>query len=128
MASFQAAAAAPPSSIPLVLLQLADPPARHVDAALMDYFVIEMVNTLRISSAVATARSKRIEKEMIDSGLLPPLAPGPPAPAKKESARDSTSSLRSVSAKPSTMGEEDEAMHARLEAIGVHVGSNITEK
>ena len=111
------------------LAALADPPNRQVDAAVMDYFLIEMVNTLRASSAVATARSKKIEQEMMDAGLLPPPAPVPPA--KKESARDSTTSLLStprVGGRATPADEEDEALRTRLEAVGIHVGANYTER
>ncbi|TFK68421.1 transport protein particle component [Pluteus cervinus] len=128
--SFQAPNAASPNPlVPANLAALADPPIRNIDSAVMDYFVIELVNTVRASSAVATARSKRIEKEMIDAGLLPQPAPAPPVPSKKDSARDSVSSLASRGgAKSGSLDEDEEAVRARLEAIGVHVGSNIAER
>lgn len=112
------------------LAALADPPNRLVDAAVMDYFLIELVNTLRVSAAVATARSKKIEQEMIEAGLIPP----PPAPAaltlssKKDSARDSVTSLNSRTGKSAVVDEEEEAVRTRLEAIGLHVGANFTER
>ncbi len=93
----------------------------------MDYFMIEAVNALRESSAVATARAKKIEQEMVESGLIPP--PPPPAPPMKDNPRDSTTSLTSGLRR--NVGPEDEAEEAlrtRLEAIGVHVGGSFSER
>lgn len=115
-------------SIPLSLAALADPPIRHIDGPAMDYFVIEMVNTLRESAAVATARAKKIEHEMAEAGLIPPAPPLPPAVPAKESARDSVTSLASRSGKSQVVDEEEEAIRVRLEAIGMHVGANFTER
>ncbi|KAF8627098.1 hypothetical protein AX15_004548 [Amanita polypyramis BW_CC] len=114
------------SSMSAALAALADPPTRYIDGAAMDYFVIEMVNTLRDSSAVAIARTKRIEREMVDAGLLPPPPPAPPA---KEIARDSGTSLSSkTGTKNQPVDEEEEALRLRLEGIGMHVGANFTER
>lgn len=121
------------------LAALADPPIRQVDGAVMDYFLIELVNTLRASSAVATARAKRIEQEMAEAGLIPPSAPNPSAlPLKRESARESAresvtslnSRTGSATGKSSTqpIDEDEEAVRTRLEAIGLHVGANFTER
>ncbi|KAF9444454.1 TRAPP complex subunit trs33 [Macrolepiota fuliginosa MF-IS2] len=116
------------------LTALADPPQRYIDSAAMDYFIIEMVNTLKISAAVATARTKKLEQEMIEAGLVPPPAAiPPPLPLKKEkeSARDSVTSLASRSGSATgkaTLDEDEEIVRTRLENIGVHVGANITEK
>ncbi|KAG5652833.1 hypothetical protein H0H81_003457 [Sphagnurus paluster] len=101
-----------------------------MDAAAMDYFMIELVNTLKESSAVATARSKKIEKEMIEAGLIPPpSATASGALAKKDSARDSVTSLNSRNTgKATVLDEDEEAVRARLEAIGIHVGANFTER
>lgn len=113
------------------LAALADPPIRQVDAAAMDYLLIELVNILRDSSAVATARSRKIEQEMIEAGLIPPPAPTPPVPPLKTGPRDSVTSLNSRSGSAtgkSVLDEEDEAVRTRLEAIGVHVGANFTER
>lgn len=111
---------------------LMDPPQKQVDNAVMDYFMIEMVNTLRSSAAIATARAKRLEQEMIEAGLVPQPTPAPPPlPLKKESARDSVTSLASKSgsvAGKAALDEDEEAIRVRLEAIGTHVGANITEK
>ena len=56
----------------------ADPPIRLLDAAAMDYLLIEAVTALRDSAAVATARAKKIENEMVEAGIL-----APPPPAKE---------------------------------------------
>lgn len=113
------------------LALLADPPMRLMDGAAMDYFQIELVEALRHSSSVATARAKKIEQEMIESGLIPP--PPPPAPTlrvKKDVQRESLTSNASQSAiaSKSPLDEEEEEVRVRLEAIGLHVGANITER
>ncbi|KAG6873266.1 hypothetical protein C0995_001040 [Termitomyces sp. Mi166 len=110
------------------LAALADPPIRQIDATVMDYFLIELVNTLKESSAVATARQKKVEKEMIEAGLIPPPAQTASSVPKKESARDSVTSLNSKSGKTAPVDEEEEAVRMRLEAIGIHVGGNFTER
>ncbi|KAF8499042.1 NO signaling/Golgi transport ligand-binding domain-containing protein [Russula emetica] len=104
------------------LAALADPQPRLVDAAAMDYFLIEAVQTLRHSSAVAEARAKKVENEMVEAGLIPPPPP-PQVKAKKDAQRDS---IATGSSAPSD--DEDEGLRARLEAIGLHVGANITER
>lgn len=101
------------------LSALADPPSRMVDGAVMDYFLIEAVSALRVSSAVATARAKKIERDMAEAGLLPP------PPAKQQNSRDSTSS---TAGKMFGLVDEEESVRSRLEAIGVHVGSNFAER
>ncbi|KAL4064756.1 NO signaling/Golgi transport ligand-binding domain-containing protein [Scleroderma yunnanense] len=89
--------------------QLADPPTHLVDAALIDYLIIEAVAALRVSSAVADAHAKKIEQEMAEAGLLPPQ-------------RDS------IASRSSYVDEEDEAIRSRLESMGLHVGANFAEK
>ena len=115
------------------LAALADPPIRQIDAAAMDYFLIELVATLRESAAVATARSKKVEQEMLEAGLIPPPTPVPSSlkKEKESSARDSVTSL--VSRTGSTAGgksavDEEEPVRQRLETIGMHVGANFTER
>lgn len=103
------------------LSALADPPARLVDGATMDYLLIEAVNALRVSSAVASARARKIERDMVEAGLVPP----PPPPAKQQNPRDSASS---TSGKISGPADEDEGVRSRLEAIGIHVGGNFAER
>lgn len=89
--------------------------------------MIEVVNAVRASSAVATKRAKEIELEMVENGLLPP--PPPPPPPMKENPRDSTTSLGGRSSKNVQPEDEDEeAVRTRLEAIGTHVGSNFSER
>ena len=112
-----------------VLAALADPPTRYIDAAAMDYLLIEMVATLRESAAVATARQKKIEQEMTEAGLLPPPLPIPTL--RKETARDSVTSVVSRTGSASgkvPVDEEEEPIRQRLESIGMHVGSNFTER
>jgi hypothetical protein len=109
---------APTSTLAL----LADPPVRLVDSAAMDYFLIEAVNALRASSAVAAARAKKIEQEMAEAGLVPP--PPPPAAKPPQNQRDSVGSVTARN----TVDEEDEVVRSRLEAIGLHVGGNFVER
>jgi trafficking protein particle complex subunit 6 len=104
------------------LSALAEPQSRLVDAAAMDYFLIEAVQTLRHSSAVADARAKKVEEEMIEAGLIPPPPPSQ-AKAKKDVQRDSVGA-----GSYATSDDDDEGLRARLEAIGLHVGANITER
>lgn len=119
------------------LTLLADPPVRYSDGAAMDYLLIEMVPILRASAAFAKARERRIEKEMIDAGLVPP----PPLRTAKEKEREkekreSTGSAGTRGSMTGTAGTtvasaediEDEGLRIRLEAVGVHVGSNIVER
>ncbi|KAF9235715.1 NO signaling/Golgi transport ligand-binding domain-containing protein [Melanogaster broomeanus] len=109
------------------LALLADPPVRLVDATAMDYFLIEAVNALRASSAIAATRAKKIEQEMEEAGLVPP--PPPPPPAKpQQSHRDSVGSTTARSTGTISVDEEDEDVRSRLEAIGLHVGGNFVEK
>ncbi|KZT68861.1 TRAPP complex subunit trs33 [Daedalea quercina L-15889] len=114
------------SSIP-GLVNLADPPTRQVDAAAMDYFLIEMVSTLRTSSAVAAARAKKLEQDMIEAGIMPPPTHVPPT--LKDTQRDSVASIASKASggKPA-LDEEEEGVRSRLEAIGMHVGANVAER
>ena len=116
------------------LTALADPPIRQVDGAAMDYFLIELVATLRESAAVATARSKKIEQDMLEAGLIPLPVPVPVTSSLKKdsSARDSVTSLASRSGSAaggkSVVDDEEEPVRQRLEAIGMHVGANFVER
>ena len=114
------------SSIP-GLATLADPPSRQIDAAAMDYFVIEMVGALRASSAVAAARAKKLEQDMIEAGLMP--APSHVPPTLKDTHRDSVGSTTSkASGGKAALDDQEEAVRSRLEAIGMHVGANVAER
>lgn len=123
---------ATPQLLPSIsLAALADPPLRQIDGAAMDYFLIEMVATLRESAAVATARAKKIEQEMVEAGLIPAPLPVPSSLKKDSSARDSVTSLASRTGSATgknTLDEEEEPVRQRLEAIGMHVGSNFSER
>ena len=98
----------------------------------MDYFLIELVATLRESAAVATARSRKVEKEMLEAGLIPPPTPVPSSLKKDNSARESVISLVSRSGSAtgakSVVDEDEEPVRQRLEAIGMHVGANFSER
>ena len=58
------------------LLALSDAPSNQhqVDASVQDYFLIELVQTLRHSSQVARERARQREEEMVANGLLPPVS------------------------------------------------------
>jgi trafficking protein particle complex subunit 6 len=105
------------SSSSSVLAPLSDPLQRSIDGVAMDFFFIECVEALRDSSRVATTRAKKIEDEMVNAGLIPPPQP------KKEDIRASTAGKAKT-----PLDEEEEDIYARLEAIGLHVGTNITER
>ncbi|GBE78567.1 NO signaling/Golgi transport ligand-binding domain-containing protein [Sparassis latifolia] len=128
--SFQSSASAinpPPSSTAVVptLNALSDPVVCQIDGPTMDYLLIEVVNALRASSVVAANRARKIEHEMIEAGLIP--APVPVLPVSKDAPRDSVRS--NVSRGSKAAGEDDEeAVQVRLEAIGMHVGANLTER
>jgi trafficking protein particle complex subunit 6 len=103
----------------------------------MDYFLIELVNTLRHSTAVAEAREDKLEQELIQAGFMPeptPRVASPPPVVKAARPQDSRDSLVSITRvgqpaaeKPSSVGDE-EGLRTRLEAIGLHVGANFTER
>lgn len=128
--SFQNPATRPNSSTSSVpsLAAVADPPARYVDGAALDYFVIEMVNTLRASSAVAVARTKKVEKELADAGLMPPTVHVPPA-LKRSQLRDSVGSdISRNSVTQNHRDDDEEEVRVRLETIGMHIGANMAER
>lgn len=79
------------------------------------------------------AREKERETLMKEAGLIPSAAPSTNTKDGTASARDSTGSLASnkggVGKGPAgPVDEEEEALKTRLEAIGVHVGSNFSER
>ncbi|KDQ52966.1 hypothetical protein JAAARDRAFT_61552 [Jaapia argillacea MUCL 33604] len=127
----------PSTSTPIPMANLnalSEGSPRLIDGAALDYLTIELVNTLRASSALATARIKAVEQELLDAGLTISQSPsGPPLPSKKEKGdlaghRDSTTSLVSLKGSKLGLDEEDEPLRLRLEAIGMHVGANICER
>jgi hypothetical protein len=106
------------------LAALADSGPRMMDRPAMDYFLIELVPTLRASAAVAQARAQRQEQEMVDAGLLPPAPPGKgPQSAVSRSSAALTSAV--TKEKPE---EEEDVVRKRLDAIGQHIGANIVER
>ena len=117
-----------PSPASPQLLSLADPPVRLMDALAIDYFLIELVNALRISSDTAISNTKRIEREMIEAGLIPPTSAAvTSAPSSKTSVQNQRDSMVSQE-KPQSLSEEEEALRVRLESIGMHIGANFTER
>lgn len=122
------------TSISSSLSALADPAPALMDGAALDYFLIEVVSTLRESAAVATARTKKVEQEMIEAGLLPPTTAAPSVPSKRDSSvRDSVGSMAKLEGAmaggaKNGVDEEEEPVRQRLEAIGMHVGANIAER
>jgi len=121
---------------------LADPPIRLADAAALDYLVIEMTHTLRASAAVASARVKRLEREMVEAGFMPEppdkasLAKEKEKERLKKEQRESGGSAGTRASvgpasglgKSSELDEEEEDLRLRLETIGVHIGGNVAER
>lgn len=94
--------------------------------------MIELTNTLKRSSAVATERLKKREAELIEAGLL-----APPPPRKEVGLRDSVASSSSIASGTRAVGsntakgglsEPEEAVRQRLEAMGALVGANLAER
>lgn len=90
------------------LVSLANSPPSQIDASVLDYFLIEAVNTLRESTRVATQRQKQLEEDMVKANAL-----------QSSTARDSVQNKD---------GAEDEVLRARLETLGTHVGANLVER
>ena len=123
----QSAGQSSASELP-TLSSLADTAVNLVDGAALDYLCIEIIKTLRVSSALATARLKAYERKMIEGGLLPPPPP-PPVPKDAQSIRDSSSTMSSkISFGKIPLDEEEEEIRLRLEGVGVHVGSNMADR
>lgn len=141
--TYVSSAASSSSLITPTLSALADPPIHLADAAALDYLIIEMTHALRASASVAAARTKKIEREMVEAGLLP-APPEKNAAAKenekerlkKEQQRESMGSagtkgsviVGGFSVKATEVDEDEEGLRIRLEAIGVQVGGNIAER
>lgn len=95
----------------------------------MDYFLIELVNVLRASAAVATAKEKKLAQEMEEAGLIPPQAASPQPIKTASTIRDSPDDdIKRHSSGKSFPAEDDEGLRTRLEAIGSHVGANFAER
>jgi hypothetical protein len=71
---------------------------------------------------------------MLEAGLIPPPTPVPSSLKKDKdnSTRDSVTSLNSRSGSAaggkSVVDEDEEPVRQRLEAIGMHVGANFSER
>jgi hypothetical protein len=93
--------------------------------------MIELTNTLKHSSKVATERLRQQEAELIEMGLLAPLPP-----MKESAVRDSVRSSASLSSTTRVGGnaprviltEPEEAVRQRLETMGAIVGGNLAER
>lgn len=84
---------------------LANPPLALVDGAMFDYFLMEMVATIRQSSVVASQRQKQLEDEMANANLL-----------QHSQHRSGHQQLT------------EDALRARLDNIGAQVGASLVEK
>lgn len=91
------------------LVSLANPPPSLIDASVLDYFLIEAVNTLKESTAVAARRQKQLEDDMVKANAL-----------QSPTARDSMQINKESG--------EDAVLRTRLETLGAHVGANIVER
>ena len=87
------------------LSTLASPVVPQIDSVVLDYFLIEAVNTLRHSASVATRRQKELEDEMAKANLL-----------QQPQARDVQQDAA------------EEALKARLEGLGSRVGASLVER
>ncbi|KAF8306905.1 transport protein particle component [Clavulina sp. PMI_390] len=109
---------------------------RKVDAAALDFLMIEMTRTLKHSSEVATKRHKEREAKLIEHGLLPPAPPRKDLSNVRDSIQSNTSvgsAGRSTSggvagASKSVLSDNEEAVRQRLEAMGAIVGANLAER
>lgn len=93
---------------------LSDPPPQFVDAHLLEYLMTEVMRTLTVSEQVATARRKEQERR-IEEQVRGSLSNGTVIPISKP-----------VTA--STREEADEAVKARLDAMGFKVGWSMAER
>jgi hypothetical protein len=91
------------------LTRLLEASHHEIDAAPLDYLFIELIHSLQQSSAVAHARRKRLNQEIQQAGL----------------------NLGSTSKQSSQNGVEEtpeQQLALRLERVGIHVGSSLTER
>jgi len=121
----------------LLALSDAPPNQNQIDASVQDYLLIELVYTLRHSSQVARERARKREEEMVVNGLLPPVSSsGTVSSATNATGLASTGARVSMGSPggivaagaKAPMSEEEEAVRARLDALGVHVGANLAER
>ena len=122
------------------LLSLTDEPLNQnqIDASVQDYFLIELMHTLRHSSRVARDKLKQREEDMLVNGLLTSTlaaagstgasGQGPEGfGSTSKMSLGSSTAAGGASAKPSA-NDEDEAVRIRLDALGAHVGANLAER
>lgn len=88
-----------------LLSALANPIVPQIDSTVLDYFLIEAVNTLRDSASVATRRQRELEDEMAKVNLVQ-------QPLARDSQQDSA----------------EEALKTRLEGLGSRVGASLVER
>jgi hypothetical protein len=84
---------------------LAADEGRQVDVVVLDYLIIESVNSLRHSATVASQRQRELEEEMSRTNLL-----------------------QQLSTKESQTQNPEELLKYRLEKMGSSVGANIAER
>lgn len=94
------------------LSSLAQDVPHQIDAAALDFLLIESVRALQDSSHASLTRLRAREDEMIKAGLIPPAPPVPPS-------KDGISREEE---------EASEALRVRLEEIGVAVGGALAER
>jgi hypothetical protein len=87
------------------LVTLANSTATQIDVSVLDYFLIETINTLRQSAERAISRQRELEEEMSKSNILHQIP-----------VRDAQHNM------------PEEALKIRLENLGVHVGSALVER
>jgi hypothetical protein len=109
------------------LAALADGAPRVMDRPAMDYFLIELVPTLRASAAVAAARAQAQERAMVDAGLLPPAPPGKASRASEPASAVNRTSAAAAAAAGREPDDED-GLRRRLDALGQHVGAQLAER
>lgn len=87
------------------LVTLATSTAAQIDVSVLDYFLIETINTLRQSAERAISRQKELEEEMSKSNIL-----------------------HQIPVRDAQHNTSEEALKTRLENLGVHVGSTLVER
>ncbi|CAG8578947.1 5451_t:CDS:2 [Acaulospora colombiana] len=87
------------------LVALATSTAAQIDVSVLDYFLIETIDTLRQSAERAVSRRRELEEEMSKSNIL-----------------------HQIPVRDTQHNTSEEALKCRLENIGVHVGSALVER